>query len=81
MKTATILRFKVATQRFFLAIILALVSVFGFAQEGGGGQVDINVSTEKDNFWASPWVWVIGGAIFVLLLAAILRGGGSKSEG
>ena len=65
-------------QRLFLAVVAAFISVFAIAQEGGG-TVDVNI-TKKDNFWASPWVWVIGGAVFVLLLAAILRGGGSKRD-
>jgi hypothetical protein len=67
-------------QRLFLAVVAAFISVVAIAQEGGGGgTVDVNI-TKKDNFWASPWVWVIGGAVFVLLLAAILRGGGSRRD-
>lgn len=66
-------------QRLMLAVVGALVSVAAMAQDGDK-KVDINVSTNKDNFWASPWVWVIGGAVFVLLLAAILRGSGNKSD-
>jgi hypothetical protein len=64
---------------FMLAVIAALMSVVSFAQDGGG-KVDVNITTDKNNFWASPWVWVVGGAVFVLLLVAILRGGGSKSD-
>lgn len=41
-------------------------------------KVDINVNTGKDNFWGSPWVWVVGGAVFILLLVALLRGGGRR---
>jgi hypothetical protein len=39
-------------------------------------QVDINVNTNKNNnFWGQPWVWVVGAAVFILLLVAILRSG------
>ncbi len=67
-------------KRLLLAVTATFITMITFAQEGDK-QVDINVSTNKDNFWASPWVWVIGGAVFVLLLAAILRGNsGSRRD-
>lgn len=60
----------------FFAIVM---SVIAFAQDK---KVDVNISSDSGgggNFWASPWVWVIGGAVFILLLVALLRGG-SKSD-
>ena len=52
-------------------------SVSAIAQETK--KVDINISTDSgSNFFASPWVWVVGGAVFILLLVALLRGGGKK---
>ena len=39
---------------------------------------DVNISETGDNWYASPWVWVIGGALFILLLVALTRGGGSS---
>jgi hypothetical protein len=55
------------------AVISAFfLSVVSFAQEKG---VDIDVNLKKDNAWyQQPWVWIVGIAVFVLLLAAILRG-------
>jgi len=64
-------------QRFFMAVVAALMTMASFGQEGDK-KVDINVTTEKDNFWASPWVWVVGGAVFILLLVAIMKSGSSK---
>ena len=46
------------------------------AQEGGGA--DINVDINKDgggDWYTQPWVWIVGGALFILLLVALLRGG------
>ena len=44
-------------------------------------EVDITIGTEKnDNFFAQPWVWVVGAAVFILLLVAILRSGSKSTE-
>ena len=61
-----------------MAILMFLfLSLQTFAQEK---DLDINVDIDKgeDNFFAKPWVWVVGGAVFILLLVALLRGGGKK---
>lgn len=34
--------------------------------------------SEGGEWYTSPWVWVIGAAVFILLLIALLRGGGNK---
>ena len=59
--------------KIFLLITGCFASVAAFAQDK---QVDINVSTDKhNNWWGQPWVWVVGVAVFILLLVAILRSG------
>jgi hypothetical protein len=64
------------SQRLLLMFMTMLFTVITFAQDK---KVDINISTNKDNgFWGSPWVWVVGAAVFILLLVAILRGGGNR---
>lgn len=37
--------------------------------------VDVNINTGKSNWYASPWIWVVGAAVFILLLVALTRGG------
>lgn len=37
--------------------------------------VSINESGE---WYTQPWVWLVGAAVFILLLVALLRGGGSS---
>ena len=64
------------SQRLLLMFMAIFFSVVAFAQDK---KVDINITTNKGNsFWGSPWVWVVGAAVFILLLVAILRGGGSR---
>jgi hypothetical protein len=70
---------KLATSYFrklLLVFMAMLFNAIAFAQDK---TVDVNISTNKgNNFWGSPWVWVIGAAVFILLLVAILRGGSRR---
>ena len=66
-----------------LTLYAALLSVLAFAQEGGGGdgaKLDVNVNTtESGGDWDSaPWVWIVGAAVFILLLVALTRGSGNR---
>ena len=60
------------------AFIFSLsLSIISFAQEKG---VDVDINVKKESAWyQSPIVWVIGGAVFILLLVALLRGGERRS--
>jgi hypothetical protein len=39
-----------------------------------------NVSVTTDHWYASPWVWVVGAAVFILLLVALLGGNRGRSS-
>jgi len=60
------------------ALFTLFVSVITFAQDEKKVDVDISTDSGGDNFWASPIVWIVGGAVFILLLVALLRGGGRR---
>ena len=60
---------------FLLFSTLATLTMF--AQEKGV-DVDIDVNKNDSNWYQQPWVWIAGIAVFVLLLAAILKGGSRK---
>ena len=39
-------------------------------------KVEIDIGVHKEPVWyQQPWAWVLGAAIFILLLVALLRGG------
>lgn len=65
----------------FLSVYAALLSALTFAQEGDGAKLDVNVNTnEGGNWYASPVVWIVGAAVFILLLVALTRGGGRRAD-
>ena len=67
MKTSTKLKLVWST------LMLFLFNIVLYAQEK---KVDVDVKIGKDSssqWYANPIVWVIGGAVFILLLVALLR--------
>ena len=58
-------------------IAFLLLSLVNFAQDKNVG-VDVNIKKDGGDWYAQPWVWIVGGAVFILLLVALLRRGGEK---
>ena len=67
----------------FTFLVFNLIQLALMAQEGtttttSTKSVDVEV-TKSENWYAAPWVWIVGAAIFILLLVALLGGGRSRS--
>ncbi len=64
--------------KIMLSLVAGLASIAALAQDDTKKiEVDINTKGAGDSansFFMQPWVWVVGGAIFILLLVALLRG-------
>lgn len=60
-------------KRINVFILATALSVITFAQDK---KVDISINKDSGggNWYASPWVWIVGVAVFILLLVALLRG-------
>ena len=80
MKTSHQLRgYNLISKIFFTAFSLLLSTVV-FAQDAAKKiEVDINTNGD-DDFTGSPWVWVVGAAVFILLLVALLRSSGKRTD-
>lgn len=59
-------------------MLMLCISSIAWAQDKG---IDINVDLDKKggNWYSNPIVYVIGGAVFILLLVALLKGGNKSS--
>jgi cell division protein FtsW (lipid II flippase) len=66
-----------AGNKLAMVFSMLLISLYSFAQDK---KVDIDIDTkpDNDNFFMQPWVWIVGGAVFLLLLVALLRGNNSN---
>jgi hypothetical protein len=63
--------------RFTTILLSSFLSVVSFAQDKG---IDVDINVKKEQAWyQNPIVWIIGGAVFILLLVALLRGGEKRS--
>lgn len=75
---------------FFLILFTNFVGLVVMAQtdqDGGGGattsttKTTTSVTSHDTSWYTSPWVWVVGAAVFILLLVALLSNrGGSKTS-
>ena len=59
-------------QRSLLSMLLLLAAIIVRAQ--ADIKVDINKGGGGSNWYGNPIVWIIGAAVFILLLVALLRG-------
>lgn len=59
-------------KRVCLSVMAAITSMLAFAQEKSA-EVDINLNKDGGGGWGAPWMWVVGGAVFILLLVALMR--------
>lgn len=56
-----------------LLLLTFIISLVSFAQEK---KVDIDINAKGDNggTFSQPWVWIVGAAVFIIILVALLRG-------
>ena len=68
-------------KKVFASIVATILSFVIFAQEKGAEvNVDVTKTTTTTHWYASPWVWVVGAAVFILLLVALTRGSSRSTD-
>ncbi len=73
----------VTCKTFITFLLLCCVQTIIWAQDSTSTSTTTSSSTERtiegsENWYASPWVWIVGAALFILLLVALTRGGSSR---
>ena len=59
-------------KKIYFSMMAACCSLFALAQDA---KIDVNVNKGGgSNWYANPIVWIIGAAVFILLLVALTRG-------
>lgn len=68
-------------KKVFLTLLTALTSIYLLAQEKTTNvDVDLNGDNGGGAWYASPWVWIVGAAVFILLLVALTSGSRDRSD-
>src|ERR1700694_2832731 len=66
---------KIATFKALISVfILSLIQVILFAQDTTHSSTTVTTHQETTALYTSPWVWIVGIAVFILLLVALLGG-------
>ena len=68
-------------KKVFASIVATILSLVIFAQEKGAEvNVDVTKTTTTTHWYASPFVWVVCEAVFILLLVALTRGSSRSAD-
>ena len=63
-------------KRLYLLLLSVCCGLLVAAQGDGGADINVDIKETGDSgagFFANPVVWVVGAAVFILLLVALLR--------
>jgi hypothetical protein len=66
--------------KIFLAIFFICMQVVLSAQEGDKTVTTKTTESTTTQWYSSPWLWVAAGAVFIIILVALMRGNSSTSE-
>lgn len=69
---------KIRYKALLLLLAVSLYQTILFAQDTTKTKIT-TTSTVTNEWYTEPWVWVVGGVVFILLLVALVRGNSSKS--
>ncbi len=69
--------------RFSFVFLLSMMGVFSWAQDSTGSKTTVTTSettTTTTEWYTEPWVWAVGGAVFIIIIVALVRSNSSKDK-
>ena len=70
--------------RSLLLFLFTIVNVIVWAQDSSGvsskSVTKESTTTTTTDWYSQPWVWIVGGAVFIIILVALIRGSSSNKE-
>jgi len=88
MKNSISIKKLAGAEVWYSTIIATLCIMAGmpvFAQNTVPEKVDVDINTGSDaaanaGWYAQPWAWVVGVAVFIIIIIAITRNGSARRE-
>jgi len=67
--------------RVFLVLLFSCMQLLVLAQDDATSTTTTKTTkTTTETVWyTQPWVWVVGGAVFLIILVALLKGGSTSN--
>ena len=69
-------------RQLMMVFLFSLMQFALWAQDSTSSSVSVHketTTTTTTNWYTQPWVWIVGGAVFILILIALLRGNSSSN--
>ncbi|HEX7906055.1 MAG TPA: hypothetical protein VF487_19415 [Chitinophagaceae bacterium] len=68
--------------RSLMVLVFSFWNILLFAQDTtvSTRTTSTTSQTTTTDWYAQPWVWVVGGAVFLIILIALLRGNSSSNK-
>lgn len=63
-----------------IALVLVFLAPIVLLAQEGGTKIDVDINKNEGTWYTNPIVWIVGAAVFILLLVALLRGGNSPKS-
>ena len=66
-----------AANKFLLLLVFTAMQLIAWSQDAVS-HTSTTVTTKTNNFEIEPWMWIVGGAVLLVILVALLRGSTNK---
>ena len=67
-----------AAQKFILLVALCAVQLVAWSQDAVSSSSTTVTTKTNNSFQVEPWMWIVGGAVLLIILVALLRGNSNK---
>lgn len=67
-----------AVQKFVLLVALCAMQLMAWSQDAVSHSSTTVTTKTNNSFQVEPWMWIVGGAVLLVILVALLRGNSNK---
>ena len=67
-----------AAQKIILLFVLCATQLVALSQDSVSHSTTTVTTKTNNSFQVEPWMWIVGGAVLLVILVALLRGNSSK---
>ena len=65
-------------QKFILLFVLSVMQLLAWSQDSVSHSTTTVTTKTNNSFQVEPWMWIVGGAVLLVILVALLRGNSNK---